>query len=34
LINGKELKNIDDIISKESSITTEKIFSTMVATDL
>ena len=34
LINGKELKNIDVIISKKSPITTEKIFSTKVATDL
>lgn len=34
LINEKELENIDEIISKKSPITTEKIFSTKIATDL
>jgi hypothetical protein len=34
LISEKELENIEDIISKKSPITTEKIFSTKVTTDL
>ena len=34
LINENELKNIYNIISKKSPITTEKIFSTKVTTDL
>ena len=34
LINEKELKNLDYNISKKSLITTEKIFSTKVISDL